>query len=252
MRLAIFSDVHGNLSALEAVLADIDRQGADHIVFAGDLCLMGPRPAACLRLVRERHITAVYGNTDEWLTGRRPPPPVMAEIAPWTRGELSKNDLAWLDALPIALRFQMTPDPAGALLVTHANPVDVNQIIYPSEAKQVERYGEVRQPDAALGPLLTGQTLAAVAFGHLHVPNDRRWGAIDLINISSVSMPGDSDGRAKYALIEWDESRWTWTRHYVEYNGKAEVEAFRERRPPGWEAFVSELEANGYYYPQKV
>ena len=64
MRVAIFSDVHGNLSALEIVLADIERQAPDLIVFAGDLCLFGPRPAECLRLVLERQLPSVIGNTD--------------------------------------------------------------------------------------------------------------------------------------------------------------------------------------------
>ncbi|MBW7959232.1 MAG: metallophosphoesterase, partial [Candidatus Promineofilum sp.] len=59
MRIAIFSDVHGNLSGLEAVLADIDRRGADLVIFAGDLCLAGPRPADTLRLVLDRRIPSV-------------------------------------------------------------------------------------------------------------------------------------------------------------------------------------------------
>jgi predicted phosphodiesterase len=71
MRIAVFSDVHGNLTALEAVLADIDRQAVDATVFAGDLCLVGPRPAECLRLAREQGITSIYGNTDDWVLGRQ-------------------------------------------------------------------------------------------------------------------------------------------------------------------------------------
>ena len=64
MRVAVFSDVHGNLTALEAVLADIAAQAVDQIYFAGDLCLIGPRPAACLERVRSANIAAVYGNTN--------------------------------------------------------------------------------------------------------------------------------------------------------------------------------------------
>ena len=61
MRVAIFSDVHGNLGGLEAVLADVARHAPDLVVFAGDLCLMGPRPGDCLRRVRELRLPAVMG-----------------------------------------------------------------------------------------------------------------------------------------------------------------------------------------------
>jgi len=48
-----------------------------------------------------------------------------------------------------------------------------------------------------------------VAYGHLHIPNVRPWRELTLVNVSSVSMPGDGDGRAKYALLEWGDGRWT-------------------------------------------
>ncbi len=73
MRIAVFSDVHGNLTALRAVLDDINRQPSfDAIVFAGDLCLFGPRPQACVELLRGQKIQSIVGNTDEWV--RKPPP----------------------------------------------------------------------------------------------------------------------------------------------------------------------------------
>jgi predicted phosphodiesterase len=70
MRVAIFSDVHGNLTALEAVLADIKQQAPDLIFFAGDLCLSGARPSACLQRLRQENISPIYGNTDEEISKR--------------------------------------------------------------------------------------------------------------------------------------------------------------------------------------
>jgi len=117
MRVAIFSDVHGNLSALEIVLADIERQAPDLIVFAGDLCLFGPRPAECLRLVLERQLPSVIGNTDAWLADTSQPPARHPEAIEWTRDQLSPDELARLGRLPFALRVSPTARAGDDLLI---------------------------------------------------------------------------------------------------------------------------------------
>lgn len=251
MRVAIFSDVHGNLSALEAVLADIQAQGVDETVFAGDLCLVGPRPAECLRRVRAAAIPSLYGNTDEWVLERQQPPERLAALARWTRDQLGADDQAWLGELPFARRIAPAADPAQALLVTHANPQDVNQIIFPSEAEQAARYGRIRQSDADLTPLLAGLDVSTLAFGHLHIPNERRVAGVQLCNISAVSMPGDGDPRARYGLLTWTPGGWRCERRAVAYDVTAEISAYTQTQPPGWEAIVAALRAQGYF-PQKV
>lgn len=253
MRIAIFSDVHGNLSGLEAVLADIERHSPDQIIFAGDLCLMGPRPAECLRLARERRIPAVRGNTDEWLLDRGDSPEQMRRALLWTADQLSPHERDRLGRLPFALRVSPTARAADDLLIVHANPRNVNDIIYPPEKDQMARYdGEVRQSDAQLKALLGGIEAAVLAFGHLHVPSVRPLEAITLVNVASVSMPGDEDGRAKYALLSWDGERWTAEHHRVKYDVAAESAAFQANQPPNWEEAVAELTAKGYYYPQRI
>ncbi|HMT22600.1 MAG TPA: metallophosphoesterase family protein, partial [Promineifilum sp.] len=207
MRIAIFSDVHGNLSGLEAVLDDIEQQKPDQIVFAGDLCFLGARPAACLRLLRERRIPSVAGNTDIWLTAGGEPER-LRPVFEWGVAQLTPDDLGWLGGLPFALRVSPTTRAADDLLIVHANPRNVNDIVFPSEADQITRWGTVRQPDAELEPLLGWVEAAVVAYGHLHIPGVRHWGALTLVNVSSVTMPGDEDGRAKYALLEWANGRW--------------------------------------------
>lgn len=66
--IAVISDIHGNLRALEAVLAEVDRLAPAQVVVGGDLALGGPRPAECIELIRRRGYTSIRGNTDEWLT----------------------------------------------------------------------------------------------------------------------------------------------------------------------------------------
>lgn len=246
MKLAIFSDVHGNLTALQAVLDDIARQDVAEIVFAGDLCLMGPRPEACLRRVRQDGVTSIYGNTDDFVLGRQSPPERFQEIAGWTRRRLDAGERAWLGSRPFAVNYQPTTNPEDALLVVHANPLDVNRIVFPSEAEQRERYKAIRQTDEQLAPLLLGTRAAVVAYGHLHIPGQRTIGAASLVNISSVSIPGDDDPRAKYGVFEWDEGQWRFYLRHVAYDVTEEIEAFEAEQPPGWQTAVDALERDGY------
>ncbi len=252
MRIAAFSDVHGNLSALRATLASIDHLGVDEIVFAGDLCLMGANPQACVDMIRQRGISAVMGNTDEWVAGSSAPPAAVADMTAWCKARLTDSARTWLAELPFARAIQPTGDPASALHIVHANPEDLNQIIYPSEAAQMERYGEVRQTDEDLAPLLDGIKGAILAFGHLHLPNVRPWRNMELVNVSSVNMPADDDARAKFVIFTWADGRWQHEHHRVAYEPAAEVAAFWSAQPPGWQEIVAGLEKDGYYYPQRV
>lgn len=264
MRTAIFSDVHGNLTALEAVLAAIEEEEVDDVVFAGDLCLFGPRPEACVDLVSnyEPAIACLHGNTDEWING----PPLLSrdieeeererwqrvdDVVSWTRERLPAADRAWLRELPFHRRVSPSVNPHDDLFVVHANPVDLEELIFPPEARQQEMYGEVRQSDAELARLLSNMVSNVLAFGHLHVPFIRHLGDYTLVNVSSVSMPGDGDPRAKYSLFTWEENTWTVEHRQVAYDVEEEIAAFRENRPPGWEESVAKLEAEGMV-PQVV
>jgi predicted phosphodiesterase len=251
MRLAVFSDVHGNLSALQAVLTDIATEVVDQIVFAGDLCLFGPRPAACVDQLRELNCISIYGNTDDFVLGRQPPPDRFVKLAKWTYEQLDQSQREWLDNLLFGHTF--SPEAAGedSLLIVHANPLDVNQIIFPPEEEQIARYGRVRQADEELDVLLTPVGTNNVAFGHLHIPFVRTRGPIKLFNISSVSMPGDGDRRAKYGLFSWQNDGWNFQRKYVSFDIAPEVSAFEANRPPGWQNYVSTIKAEGVF-PQKV
>ena len=255
MRVAIFSDVHGNLTALEAVLADIDEQAPDVVVFAGDLCVFGARPAECAQLVRELGIACLYGNTDQWIDG----PPLLSDdideeerrrrqhvhdISSWTYAQLNEMERAWLREFPFHRRISPTTNPRDDLFIVHANPRDVNQVIYPSPTRQEDLFGEVKQEDDDLRPLLEDLVTGVLAFGHLHVPNVRQWGDITLANISSVSLPGDGDDRAKYGLLTWaDGAGWSVEHRYVEYDVDEELNALETLRPPDWENLGKRLEA---------
>jgi predicted phosphodiesterase len=251
MRIAVFSDVHGNLSALEAVLEDIACRSVDEVVFAGDLCMVGPRPAESLRKVQGSKIVSIYGNTDDWVLGRQEPPEKLAALAKWTMAQLSESERIWLDGLAFSQRFSPTGLVEDDLLAVHANPLDVNQVIFPPEEEQMARYGRVRQRDDELAGLVAETHAAALAFGHLHIPSERTWKQLKLFNISSVSMPGDGDPRAKYGIFTWNGDAWSFERCVVEYTIRRELEAYQREQPPGWENIVQTMEAEGCF-PQRV
>jgi predicted phosphodiesterase len=251
MEIAVFSDIHGNLTGLESILSDIKGHQPDEVVVAGDLCMMGARPAECLELIRSRHFKVIYGNTDEWLLGRQKPPPHLEQAAEWTADRLTKEARTWLAQLPFQIRFSPTGAPKGDLLIVHANPIDVNRIIFPPEEQQQALYGRVRQADNELGSILADTEAAVLAFGHLHIPSVRVWGKMKLVNISSVSLPGDGDPRAKYSILTWNNGSWHIDQYHVSYDLEAEVDALHQNPIPGWEEAMQTLERQRFI-PQRV
>jgi hypothetical protein len=251
MRLAIFSDVHGNPYACEAVLRAIAQEGAcDAILAAGDLCLGGSDPARCVELLAEAGVQAVYGNTEQYL--RHPDQTPSDElhrsmwntIQPavyWTLERLSSEQLSWILGQPFERRFSPTSRPGDDLLVVHANPKDVEVMIYPPETEQLRIYGEVRQPDAAieLQECLNGVERRVIAFGHFHYMFQRTWGEKTLAGVACCSLPGiDHDLRARYSIFEWVKTKWVISQRWVEYEAQREVVALRASDMPFKENFL--------------
>lgn len=261
MRIGVFSDVHGNLSALKAVLKHMDETHTlDQIVFAGDLCLVGPRPMQCLELVAQREIQCIVGNTDEWI---RTPPAVgddldepqrqrlldLRALCDWTLSQLDEPAIGWLDKLLPSFEYRIKPPKSAddELLIVHANPHDLTRVIFPSLEKQMELYGRIRQSDDDLADLLRGLAVRIIGFGHLHVPGVRQCQDTTLVNVSSVSLPGDGDARAKYAVLTWQSAGgWTVEHQYVPYPVEEELEAYHRLKPPGWQKHVESIRVNGF------
>ena len=197
------------------------------------------------------NIASVYGNTDDWILGRQTPPAPLQPLCDWTSAQLTAVQRTWLDSLPFSQHCSPTESAEDALLVVHANPQDVNQLVFPPEAEQEAKYGRLRQPDSALEALFANITPKVIVYGHLHVPSVRQLGRFTLANISSVNMAGDGDARAKYGLFSWDGSAWQLELRRVTYDAQNEMDAYRQMKPPGWENFVAQIEQHGCV-PQNV
>lgn len=239
MRLAILSDVHGNLTALQAVLADIADHGPfDGLGVAGDLCEWGPQPRAVLERVRALNCPVVQGNTDrnvtitdaDHLRALGKSEKAIAGLA-WTRGEVGPEGVAYLAGLPFAHTFA---GPQGQdVLMVHANPHDQDTHL---------------NPDAPVGYVISllGDTSASVvAFGHLHIPYVRPLDRWLLVDVSSAGYPRDGDRCAAYAILEWDGA-WRATIRRVPYDLEAAAAAFRASGMPRAEKRIADLYAASY------
>jgi predicted phosphodiesterase len=204
LRIVIFSDVHGNVVALEAVLSAIRREAApDALLVAGDLALVGPRPAEAMAVLRALDARFVMGNCDKYLVDD---PPGDAEVD-WTRARLSADDMAFLRDLPFEQRLEAAP--GHELLVVHANPRDLEGPIKPASA------------DALIRPLLAGVTAEVVAFGHYHVPFMRQLDQWTLVDVASAGFPRDGDQRSVYATLTWERGAWQIEHHRVPFDIEA-------------------------------
>lgn len=178
MKVAIVSDFHGNLVALEAVLADLDQARPDLIAHGGDLAFNGPRPVECVDRIRELGWPGVVGNMDRALenpTGRR---------VTWASRQLGPERNAWLQSLPMEWRQE------DQIALVHAVPGDLWRAIFP-EADDAELR-------AVYGPL--GARIAV--YCHIHRPYVRAIGDLTVANSGSVGLPFDGDPRASYLVIE--------------------------------------------------
>jgi diadenosine tetraphosphatase ApaH/serine/threonine PP2A family protein phosphatase len=212
--VAILADIHGNLDAMEAVLADLAGQDYDALVIAGDLALNGPHPAASLRRIRELGVPTIYGNRDHDLLAEG-----AEAIALWTRAQLSADDLAYLAALPFG---HVDTPPGGAspdddLLIVHATPTSVTDVLV---LEPPPRGGIAVNPtplDRATRML--GATRAGlIVYGHIHYASAGSINGQRIASIGAVGFPFDGDPRAAYALAHWDGATWTLEHRRVAYD----------------------------------
>jgi predicted phosphodiesterase len=251
MRIAVFSDVHGNPYACETTLKSIRSEAScDAVVAAGDLCLGGSDPSACVDMLRDAGVRCVYGNTEVYINHPDQPPEdenhrskwdKLQPAVYWTRSKLSADQLDWMSSLPFECNFSPTQNPVDDLLVVHANPKDVELMIYPGVSEQQRLWKKVRQPDddPDLITILSDTVPNTIAFGHFHYPSTRRWRDKLLVNVASCSLPGvDYDRRVRYSLFDWKNGEWTVKQRWVEYETDQEINALYAREMPSKEFFI--------------
>lgn len=207
--VALLYDVHGNLAALDAVLADAADAGASRYVLGGDYALFGPQPRETVERLQRLEAIWIRGNGERWSArpDEAPEDEVVQSAIAACRDELGEGRVAELARLPATVR-------RGGTLVCHGSPSSDVRSFLPEPADDEQE-------------LLAGVTAQRLVFGHTHLPFMRDGASgVELVNPGSVGMPFDRDPRAAYALVHDDGAV---EHRRVDYDHGAAAAAVRDR-----------------------
>ncbi len=175
VRIAALYDVHGNLPALEAVLAEVAASSVDHIVVGGDL-VAGPMPHEVLSLIRD------LGDETVWVRGNGD-----REPGPWAADKLDASEQSFLRDLPTSVTLEV--DGLGKTLFCHGSPRSDEEILTAISAEQ------------RVASALDGVRERVVVCGHTHTQFDRAVAGVRLVNAGSIGMPYEDRIGAYWALL---------------------------------------------------
>jgi putative phosphoesterase len=199
--VAVITDIHGNLPALEASLREIERLDVDAVYCGGDLVGYGPHPNEVCALIEERAIPTIYGNYD-YAIARDLEDCGCAYITPQDRA-LGERSVAWtlehtgrrakdfMRDLPFDLSLRLG---SKRIRLVHGSPRKVNEYLFEDKPPRLyERLAASAECDV-------------LVFGHTHKPWIHEYGGVQFVNCGSVGKPKDGDPRAAFAVLDTDEA----------------------------------------------
>jgi len=246
MRIAIFSDIHGNDLAFETVEADIKKQNVDQLVCLGDAIQGGPQPAAVVQRLRRLDCPVVMGNADAWLlsgveTGDEGIPPErlkkMGEIREWSLSQLNETDKKFIAAFQPTITLKLDQD--LDLLCFHGSPDSFDDIILPDSSHEVFQ----KFLDAYSRHILTG--------GHTHAQQIRRNGELFFFNPGSVGLAyshNQTDDQfhanhwAEYAILTAENGLTSLEFRRVPFDAQELIRIYRESGRPFAEEAVAQYQ----------
>jgi len=238
MRFAVLSDIHGNLPALEAVLADARQQDVDGYIVAGDFT-GGPHPQETFDLLRSLGCWMIRGNGEDYMlaydAGTAPHAWRVSDqwaTLRWSVARLSRETLDHVAGLPE--QRVLVLDGALPVRVVHGSPRRPSEFLYPDgdpTALELYRRAELLPPSEKLpklGVVLADVREQVVICAHSHIPWIQKAGGRLVVNAGAVSSPNNGDVGAQYALLEWREGGWVATLRSVPYDLEEALAAFRD------------------------
>lgn len=226
--VAVITDIHGNLPALQAALARIEELGIERIFCGGDLVGYGPHPNEVCALIEQRDIPTIYGNYDYAIArdlndcgcayvtqhdrelGQR--------SVEWTLANTSQESKDFMLDLPFDLHF-----PIGSIDVhlVHGSPRKVNEYLF--EDKPASLYER----------LAAAESDPVLVFGHTHKPWVREYGGVLFVNCGSVGKPKDGDRRGAFAILTPSSKTVGVSIERITYDADSVAEEVREAGLPG-------------------
>ena len=238
MKIAFISDIHGNATALEAVLTDIEKKQADKIVVLGDIAYRGPEPKKSLDLVRNLNTEVIKGNADEWVhrginEGEVPDQALdmMKKEQEWTISNLSAEDLEYLRNLPAEVEVDLTEK--IKVHCFHATPESLFEVVKPTESDQTLEE-----------KLMTNKEAHIFLHGHIHLPYVRHINGKCVANLGSVGLPFDGLNHASYLIAEGDGEQFNIGVQRVQYDVEKVKKQLEENEYPNLE-FLSGIIERG-------
>jgi len=239
MRVAVISDVHGNLVALEAVLDALDAEHIDQIICLGDVATFGPQPREVIAQLRGLDCPVVMGNMDAWLLNPRPhevrdkDSHRITEVEFWSARQLSPADMDYLRTFRPTVEIALGDD--ATLLCFHGSPrSNTDVIVSTTSEEELER-------------MLSGYSATVMAGGHTHVQILRRHRDLIFMNPGSVGLPFERARHtdrvrnppwAEYGLVSWQNGSLNIELRRVLFDVDVVIQAARDSGLPHLEWWV--------------
>ena len=213
--VAVITDIHANLPALEAALERIDELGIERVYCGGDLVGYGPHPNEVCALIEDRQIPTIYGNYDYAIARdledcgcayvTQHDRELGQQSVEWTLAHTDQRSKDFMRGLPFDLRFELANQ---RVRLVHGSPRKVNEYLFEDKpARTFER-------------IAAGADCDTLVFGHTHQPWIREYGGVLFVNCGSVGKPKDGDPRAAFAILEPDADRAAVHIERVEYDAQ--------------------------------
>lgn len=248
MKIAVISDIHGNMQALSAVLENIKKENCDKIFCLGDLAMAGPQPSETVEkirtLINNNEFECIQGNTDEMIAKcdnqilhlLQENNPVMASALESDVSTLSEEQKTFLANLPGQKEFEIE---GVKILLVHGSPRKNNENIY--NDLKIEEVEE-----------MIADTDANVIFcGHTHVPCGYQTNTKQtVVNVGSIGRPFSEEPKSCYAIIEIENGEFTIKHNLVNYDVQTASELLKQRGFDGADKLAAMLIKATSRYPQ--
>lgn len=239
MRLAIFSDIHANLPALEAVLEDIEHQpDIDQVYCLGDLVGYAPFPNEVIERMEETRIPTITGNYDDGIGFDRgdcgcaytneDDKRLGDQSVEWTARHVTPENKVVLRQLPIEIRFETS---GKRILLVHGSPRRINEYLFKD------------RPIESFQRIAVNADVDVIVFGHTHITYTKEVDGVLFVNVGSVGKPKDSDPRGCYVILELQADNVVVHYRRVPYDVAQVAAAIRQSELP--DQFAEQLEWGG-------